>query len=85
MSSAAERRPDVAEGNRKGTMTLNIKVPEFLGKVTSQKNILLVYISTGIFFGFFVDLDYIFDGRNPPYYPDSKPKYYPPLVTLIHK
>lgn len=20
-------------------------------------------------------IDYVFDGRNPPYYPDSKPKY----------
>ncbi|KAG2182520.1 hypothetical protein INT43_007451 [Umbelopsis isabellina] len=54
---AAERRPDVAEKDRAGTEFLNIQVPKNLGKLTKEKSIFLIYIST----------DYVFDGTQPPY------------------
>jgi dTDP-4-dehydrorhamnose reductase len=86
--SAAERRPDVADNpeKREYMLKLNVKVPEFLGTLTRKKGILLIYISSGKdsgIFGQFIMLDYVFDGRNPPYYPDSKPKYQPFKSVLI--
>ncbi|CAM0138405.1 hypothetical protein VKS41_002956 [Umbelopsis sp. WA50703] len=54
---AAERRPDVAEKDRTGTEFLNIQVPKDFGKLTKEKGIFLIYIST----------DYVFDGTQPPY------------------
>jgi S-adenosylmethionine synthetase len=49
-SSAAERRPEAAENPEKKeeVIKLNVKVPEFLGEITKEKGILLIYISTGI-------------------------------------
>jgi hypothetical protein len=57
-SSAAERRPDVAENPEKKeeVLRLNVKVPELLGKITREKGILLVYISSGNITTFEIDL-----------------------------
>ena len=86
MCSAAERRPDVADDpdKREHVLRLNVLVPEFLGTLTRKKGILLIYISSGKqsldnwdIIWTSVTVDYVFDGRNPPYYPDSKPKYHP--------
>ena len=81
--SAAERRPDVAENpaKREEILRLNVQVPEFLGNITKEKGILLVYISTGISRIARLISDYVFDGRNPPYYPESKPKY---VFRVLH-
>ena len=48
--SAAERRPDVADDPKKRDymLRLNVQVPEFLGTLTKQKRILLIYISSGM-------------------------------------
>ena len=47
--SAAERSHDVAGDPTKKAQVerLNVQVPEFLGKITRDKGILLIYISTG--------------------------------------
>lgn len=47
--SAAERSPDVAgdPAKKQYVEQLNVQVPGFLGKITREKRILLVYISTG--------------------------------------
>lgn len=49
-SSAAERRPDVADDPKKRDymLRLNVQVPEFLGTLTKREGILLIYISSGI-------------------------------------
>jgi len=60
---AAERRPDVAEKDPEGVKKLNIGVTEHLGRLAKEHSFFLIYIST----------DYVFDGTNPPYSPDSKP------------
>jgi hypothetical protein len=91
MCSAAERRPDVADDpeKREHVLRLNVLVPEFLGTLTRKKGILLIYISSGKqsldnwdIIWTWVTVDYVFDGRNPPYYPDSKPKYQPLWLDL---
>jgi dTDP-4-dehydrorhamnose reductase len=50
--SAAEKRHDVAENpaRREELIRLNVKVPELLGRITKEKGILLIYISTGNIF-----------------------------------
>ncbi|KAK9768858.1 hypothetical protein K7432_000192 [Basidiobolus ranarum] len=60
---AAERRPDVAEKDRDGTIKLNQQTPALLGEVCSRIGAFLIYIST----------DYVFDGNNPPYDVDDSP------------
>ncbi|KAG0243317.1 hypothetical protein BGX31_010910 [Mortierella sp. GBA43] len=54
---AAERRPDVVEGNPERAQNLNVEVPGRLADLANDYGSLLIYIST----------DYVFDGKNPPY------------------
>jgi len=58
---AAERRPDVAEKNPGATQKLNAEVPGQLAQLAKRQKFLLIYIST----------DYVFDGKSPPYSPNS--------------
>ncbi|KAI9307543.1 RmlD-like substrate binding domain-containing protein [Cunninghamella echinulata] len=60
---AAERRPDVAEKDREGTLKLNAQTPGHLANFSKNNNIVLIYIST----------DYVFDGNHPPYDENSTP------------
>ncbi|CAO3641278.1 unnamed protein product [Cunninghamella blakesleeana] len=60
---AAERRPDVAEKDKEGTLKLNAQVPGNLASFSKINNIALIYIST----------DYVFDGNNPPYNESDTP------------
>lgn len=48
--SAAERSPDAADSPEKKeqVIRLNVEAPGYLGKITREKGILLIYISTGI-------------------------------------
>ena len=79
IGSAAERNYSATEiiEKRERVLRLNVQLPEFLGKITRERKILLIYISTGIVCRIEnrLNIDYVFDGTNPPYYPDSKPKY----------
>jgi len=60
---AAERRPDVSEADPDGSRELNVEVTGYLAEKAGKLGIFMLYIST----------DYVFDGKNPPYYPDSTP------------
>lgn len=60
---AAERRPDVCENDRDGTVRLNAVVPGEIARLASQSGAWMVYIST----------DYVFDGTQAPYSTDAKP------------
>ena len=55
--SAAERSPSDAEKpeKRDQVFRLNVQVPEFLGKITRERKILLIYVSTGESSRFIVD------------------------------
>lgn len=57
---AAERRPDVCEKDA-GSEVLNVDSVWFVGKAASQSGASFIHIST----------DYLFDGKSPPYFPDS--------------
>ena len=59
---AAERRPDISEADPDASRELNVEVTGHLAEQSAERGIFMLYIST----------DYVFDGRNPPYYPDSK-------------
>ncbi len=59
---AAERRPDVSENNPEATTLLNADVTRELAQACKANGTWLIYIST----------DYVFDGTNPPYSPDSQ-------------
>ncbi|KAA1115532.1 hypothetical protein PGT21_036980 [Puccinia graminis f. sp. tritici] len=52
---AAERRPDVAEGDPEGTQKLNVRVTEHLAELSNQIGFKMIYICT----------DYVFDGNAP--------------------
>lgn len=77
--SAAERNYSATENpeQRDQVLRLNVQLPEFLGKITRHKKILLVYISTGTNLppDERLSADNVFDGTSPPYYPESKPKF----------
>ncbi len=60
---AAERRPDVSEAEPEASEQLNVEVTAHLAEHAQKNGICMIYIST----------DYVFDGTNPPYYPDSLP------------
>ncbi|NLF83307.1 MAG: dTDP-4-dehydrorhamnose reductase [Candidatus Gastranaerophilales bacterium] len=61
--AAAYTQVDLAETNREKAFLINAKGAENLAKVTAEKGIPIVYIST----------DYVFDGEgNTPYLPSSK-------------
>ncbi len=59
--TAAERRPDVVEGDAMRTRRLNVDVPERLAVWCRRTGAWLVHLST----------DYVFDGTRPPYAPDA--------------
>lgn len=54
---AAERRPDISEGNKPATDALNEHAVATLARICSAKNIFLISLST----------DYVFDGTQAPY------------------
>lgn len=57
-----ERQLEICENNWNNTKKTNIDIPNHLSKICSKLNIHLIHIST----------DYVFDGMNAPYYPDSQ-------------
>ena len=60
---AAERRPDVVDGNPDQAFTLNVETTKNLASTCAEIGALLIYIST----------DYVFDGTKPPYNVDDVP------------
>ncbi len=54
---AAERRPDISEGNKPATDALNQHAVATLAHHCKANNIFLIYLST----------DYVFDGKDAPY------------------
>ena len=58
-----ERQLEICENNWNNTKKTNIDITNNLSKICSKLNIHLIHIST----------DYVFDGMNAPYYPDSQP------------
>lgn len=61
--SAAERRPDVVDGDPAGAERLNVDATRLLAELTAAQGARFIYLST----------DYVFDGRQPPYSIDAKP------------
>ncbi len=59
--SAAERRPDAVDGNPAAAEKLNVGATALLARLAAARRARFVYVST----------DYVFDGSNPPYRPDS--------------
>lgn len=59
--SAAERRPDVVDKKSDSALALNVSATESLASLCAQRDIFLLYISS----------DAVFDGKAPPYKPDS--------------
>ena len=64
---AAERRPDIVEGQPESAAAINIEATKCLSKLCSSPDgahqCLLLFIST----------DYVFDGTSPPYSEESVP------------
>ena len=56
-----ERQVDTCENNWPVTKKINIDIAANIAKVCNKTNTYMVHIST----------DYVFDGKNAPYYPDS--------------
>ena len=61
--SAAERRPDVVDGDPAGAERLNVDATRLLAELAAAKGARFIYLST----------DYVFDGTQPPYSIDAKP------------
>ena len=61
--AAAERRPDVCENDPLLARALNVDALRFLGTIAQEVGAWILSIST----------DYVFDGTQPPYHPDSAP------------
>ena len=59
--AAAERRPDIVDRNPSQAKALNVAATETIARACARSGAFLLYIST----------DYVFDGSNPPYFPDS--------------
>ena len=59
--AAAERRPDIVDTNPESARALNVSATGAIAEACAACGAFLVYIST----------DYVFDGSNPPYFPDS--------------
>ncbi len=59
--AAAERRPDAVEAHRDEARRLNVDATGTLARAGAKIGAFFIYIST----------DSVFDGTNPPYYPDS--------------
>jgi len=60
---AATRKPDICEKDPALTTRLNVDATEWVAAGASKIGAWMIHIST----------DYVFDGTNPPYHPDSKP------------
>jgi dTDP-4-dehydrorhamnose reductase len=56
-----ERSVNICEDDWKTVQNINIDIPNRIAKVCHKLKIHLIHIST----------DYVFDGKNPPYLPDS--------------
>lgn len=61
--SAAERRPDVVDGDPSGAERLNVGATALLSELAAANGARFIYLST----------DYVFDGTTPPYAIDAKP------------
>lgn len=61
--SAAERRPDIVDGDPVAAKRLNVGATELLTELAAARGARFIYIST----------DYVFDGTMPPYTTDAKP------------
>jgi len=59
--SAEERNVDICEKNKEETRKFNADLTEFLARFCKENGAWLLFIST----------DYVFDGKNPPYKPNS--------------
>jgi dTDP-4-dehydrorhamnose reductase len=59
--AAAERRPDIVDKTPSVARTLNVAATETIARACADHGAFMLYIST----------DYVFDGSNPPYFPDS--------------
>ena len=59
--AAAERRPDVVDGDPDKARALNVGATARIAEACREQRASLLYIST----------DYVFDGSAPPYFPDS--------------
>lgn len=62
--AAAERRPDIVDNQLEKARALNVSATETIASACARYSASLLYIST----------DYVFDGSNPPYFPDSPVK-----------
>jgi len=60
---AATRKPDVCESDPETTKRLNVDAGRWVAQAAAKAGAWMVHIST----------DYVFDGANPPYFPDSEP------------
>ena len=60
--SAAERRPDVVDGDPASAERLNVDATRLLAQLAAAKGARFIYLST----------DYVFDGTQPPYSIDAK-------------
>ncbi len=58
---AAERRPDIVDKDARRARALNVDATRNLARQCAARGAFLLLIST----------DYVFDGTNPPYFPDS--------------
>lgn len=61
--SAAERRPDVVDGDPAAAERLNVGATESLAELAAARGARFIYLST----------DYVFDGTTPPYAVVAKP------------
>jgi len=59
--AAAERHPDIVDTNPSLARALNVTATETIAAACAERGAFMLYIST----------DYVFDGSNPPYFPDS--------------
>lgn len=60
--SAAERRPDVVDGDPASAERLNVDATRLLAELAAEKSAHFIYLST----------DYVFDGTKPPYSIDAE-------------
>jgi len=56
-----QRFTDVCELNWNETKKVNIDIPSILSRICNKYSVKFIHIST----------DYVFDGKSPPYYPES--------------
>ena len=61
--SAAERRPDVVDGDPATAERLNVAATRLLAELAAARGARFIYLST----------DYVFDGQAPPYAVDAEP------------